>query len=314
MKSFRDYLKEDCEIKDEIDRIIESGKYKETKLTDFNEGLKSKISKIVYSQDYKQALQDLIELLNHNNKINYEFAAEKISKIYTNVDRNELIKMYDKLTSDELKTIAIAETLTEAAPPSKEAKLWMKQNKDEFKKEHGEGWEGALYATAWDMYNDGEFGDPDKIEDKGEDIEDEELGLNEKAPPSDEAEKWIEDNKDKFKDQYGDDEYKEILYSTAWKLYNKGTFTETTAPSTTTSGVAGHPQPAFTKQKNFGYNSIAVDGESFHKLMYKQMNKHWKNYLRDPKSEFGKAIRKEYNKNRKLILKNSETGEMVFIK
>ena len=42
--------------------------------------------------------------------------------------------------------------------------------------------------------------------------------VGEEAPPG--MEDWIKDRKDSFKKQYGD-EWKEVLYSTAWKEYNK---------------------------------------------------------------------------------------------
>lgn len=228
---------------------------------------------------------------------------------------------------EDIKEIDIKELIGEAAPPSKDAKLWMIDNKEEYKKKHGDKWEGVLYAKAWDKFNDGDFGDPDNIEDKGEDIDDDELNLDfeesmndnemeeldEKSPPSKEAEKWIEDNKEKFKKKYGD-EWKKVIYSTAWKMHNKGSFDESTAPTTTTAGVAIAPQPIFKKEKNLGYNSIVVDEDSYNNLIYKEKNKHWKRYMQDPKSEFGNAVKKEYLKSNKLILKNSKTGEMVFIK
>jgi hypothetical protein len=46
------------------------------------------------------------------------------------------------------------------------------------------------------------------------------FAINEKAPPSAKAEKWIKDNKDRFKDQYGDD-WEQVLYATAWKMFGK---------------------------------------------------------------------------------------------
>lgn len=45
--------------------------------------------------------------------------------------------------------------------------------------------------------------------------------INEAAPPSHKAEKWIESNKETFESEYGEN-YKEIMYATAWKLFKKG--------------------------------------------------------------------------------------------
>lgn len=216
-----------------------------------------------------------------------------------------------------LEEIDFKELIGEAAPPSREAKQWMIDNKEDYKEKYGDKWEGVLYSKAWDKFNDGEFGDPDDIKDKGEDLEDDELALNEATPPSDEAEKWIKDNKENFKDQYGDD-YEKVLYAKAWKMYNDGKFKkkvdESSAPTTTTAGVAMHAQPIFKKEKNFGHNSIVVDEDSYKNLVFKEKNKHWKRYLQDENSDFGNAVKKEYQKSSKLILKNEKTGEMIFIK
>jgi hypothetical protein len=42
--------------------------------------------------------------------------------------------------------------------------------------------------------------------------------LFESAPPSKEAEDWIKANKQRFKDQYGN-EWESILYAKAWSLF-----------------------------------------------------------------------------------------------
>lgn len=44
--------------------------------------------------------------------------------------------------------------------------------------------------------------------------------IDEKAPPSAKAEKFIKDNKAKFKKEYGED-WEEVLYATAWKMFGK---------------------------------------------------------------------------------------------
>lgn len=43
--------------------------------------------------------------------------------------------------------------------------------------------------------------------------------LFEEAPPDPKIEKWIKDNKERFREKYGDD-YKKYLYGHAWKMYN----------------------------------------------------------------------------------------------
>lgn len=44
--------------------------------------------------------------------------------------------------------------------------------------------------------------------------------LAEEAPPDPKIEAWIKSNKKSFKDKYGEKKGKEILYATAWKMYN----------------------------------------------------------------------------------------------
>lgn len=50
--------------------------------------------------------------------------------------------------------------------------------------------------------------------------------LDEVAPPDTASEKWINKNKDKFKEKYGKD-YKKYLYGKAWNMYNGSTIKET---------------------------------------------------------------------------------------
>ena len=44
--------------------------------------------------------------------------------------------------------------------------------------------------------------------------------IKEESPPSAKAERFIKKNKESFKDKYGE-RWKEVLYSTAWKMHNK---------------------------------------------------------------------------------------------
>lgn len=46
------------------------------------------------------------------------------------------------------------------------------------------------------------------------------LEINESAPPDAEVEKWINDNKTEFSKQYGSEKGKQVLYATAWRMYN----------------------------------------------------------------------------------------------
>jgi len=44
--------------------------------------------------------------------------------------------------------------ITEKAPPGKKAERFIKDNKAEFKRLHGDRWEQTLYAAAWQMFGD----------------------------------------------------------------------------------------------------------------------------------------------------------------
>lgn len=44
--------------------------------------------------------------------------------------------------------------------------------------------------------------------------------VKEESPPDAKIEKWIKDNKNRFKNEYGDKKGTEILYAKAWKMYN----------------------------------------------------------------------------------------------
>lgn len=47
--------------------------------------------------------------------------------------------------------------------------------------------------------------------------------ISEAAPPGAAAEKWIKDNKKRFKKQYGKD-WERVIYAKAWALHKKGSF------------------------------------------------------------------------------------------
>lgn len=45
--------------------------------------------------------------------------------------------------------------------------------------------------------------------------------INEEAPPDPDIEKWINDNKERFRKEYGEERGLEILYGKAWNMYKK---------------------------------------------------------------------------------------------
>jgi hypothetical protein len=46
------------------------------------------------------------------------------------------------------------------------------------------------------------------------------LEINESAPPDVDIEKWINNNQQEFSKQYGSEKGKQVLYATAWRMYN----------------------------------------------------------------------------------------------
>ena len=70
--------------------------------------------------------------------------------------------------------------------------------------------------------------------------------IGEAAPPGKEAEAFIKDNKDKFKERYGD-RWEQVLYATAWKVYGKNEDVEVNEG--TSASDRGEPQTPHTKKQ-----------------------------------------------------------------
>ncbi|MDX1532656.1 MAG: hypothetical protein R3230_00460 [Nitrosopumilaceae archaeon] len=137
--------------------------------------------------------------------------------------------------------------------------------------------------------------------------------IDEKAPPSKAAEDWIMSNKSKFKDQYGDD-WEEILFATAWKLFgNKESLDESEAPTNVTSGVANPDAPMFRKSRFAGYSCVEVDSDTYMRCSQgKKKHARWKGYVED--ENLRDFVRKNFNKEKRLLMKDKKSGAMLFIK
>lgn len=148
--------------------------------------------------------------------------------------------------------------------------------------------------------------------------------LEEKAPPGKKAEEWIKANKAEFKDRYGD-EWEQALYATAHKLFGDSIETidvdagsilgeQSTAASTSTGGVAmPDSRPLGRKSKFMGHPCVEVDDETFSQCIRgKTPFKRWAKYVGD--DELRGEMRKMYQKNKRMLIKNSRTGGMVFVK
>lgn len=139
--------------------------------------------------------------------------------------------------------------------------------------------------------------------------------INEKAPPGKKTEEWIEDNKAEFKERYGD-EWEKILYATAWKMFGESipVVEQSTSASTMTSGVENPDSPPlFKKSKFMGHECIEVDEDTYSECMQGKMPfKRWKKYVGD--ESLRSEMKRMYYKNNRMLIKNSKTGSMVFVK
>ena len=133
--------------------------------------------------------------------------------------------------------------------------------------------------------------------------------LVEVAPPGKKAEEWIMANKQAFKDRYGD-EWEEVLYSTAWKMFKEDTAT----PTVTTDGVANPDSPPLFKVSKFaGMDCIEVDSDTYTKCKFgKKPHSRWSGMIEDEKLR--SFVQKNYYKASKLLVTDSQTGAMTYIK
>lgn len=147
--------------------------------------------------------------------------------------------------------------------------------------------------------------------------------LFESTPPGKDAEDWVKKNKEEFKQRYGDD-YEKYLYGKAWDLFGdsiktidlelKSFLNEDADATTTTAGVAEPEYPlSFNKSKFMGHPCIEVDDDTYSKMIQgKQKFSRWSNYVED--EDLKGAMKDMYNTNNRMLIKNSKTGGMVFIK
>lgn len=87
-----------------------------------------------------------------------------------------------------------------------------------------------------------------------------------------------------------------------------------TASSTTTDGIENpDAKPLFKKSTVFGKTCLEVDSDTYNACIKGKIPfKRWKNYVGD--SELEQEVKKLYYKNKKLLLKNSDTGSMIYLK
>jgi hypothetical protein len=135
----------------------------------------------------------------------------------------------------------------------------------------------------------------------------------EKAPPGAKAESWILANKERFQKEYGD-EWEQILYATAWKMFGKGLNEDTSSPTVTTDGVANpDSKPLFKSSKFAGIDCIEVDSDTYMKCKFgKKSHSRWNGVIED--ENLRSFVQKHYYKSSKLIVSDSKTGAMTYLK
>ncbi len=89
---------------------------------------------------------------------------------------------------------------------------------------------------------------------------------------------------------------------------------ESEAPTNTTAGVDNKDsKPLFTKSKVAGCDCIDVDDEAYHKFAFgKRPFARWTGYIEDP--DLREFVQKNYSSSSKLMVRNSKTGTMTFLK
>ena len=89
---------------------------------------------------------------------------------------------------------------------------------------------------------------------------------------------------------------------------------EESAPATTgTSGVAMPDAPSFKKSKVFGKTCIEVDSDTYHACVKGKMPfARWTNYVKD--DGLRDEMRKLYKTNKRLMIQDSSSGSMAYIK
>ena len=138
-----------------------------------------------------------------------------------------------------------------------------------------------------------------------------EYWLLESSPPGTKAEDWVKANKEKFKKEYGEDKYEEVLYATAWKLFGKK---EDAMPVNTTDGVANSDsQPLYKHYKVAETDYVEVDDETYNKCKFgKQKYERWNGYVADENLQ--RFIKTKFGNSKRMMVVNSNTGAHAFLK
>lgn len=89
---------------------------------------------------------------------------------------------------------------------------------------------------------------------------------------------------------------------------------ESDAPTTTTSGVANPDgKPLFTKTRFAGYPCVEVDNNTYMRCSQgKKKYARWNKYVEE--EELENFVKKNFHKEKRLLLKDRDSGAMLFLK
>ncbi len=145
--------------------------------------------------------------------------------------------------------------------------------------------------------------------------------IEESAPPSKKIEKWILDNKKEFIDKYGQEKGTELVYATAWKMYDgvQPTKNEEVAANNVGSGaISGTNAATAFKPTSWFANCgvFSVDPSTYYRLQHGKKHKARYTTILDKADPLYEKIRgfAYQNGGKGIILQNSVSGSMVYLK
>jgi hypothetical protein len=125
--------------------------------------------------------------------------------------------------------------------------------------------------------------------------------------------------RESFRARHKCDQKKDKTSAGYWscKMWQKGSSVsdvlESEAPTNVTTGVANPDGPRFKKTKFAGYPCVEVDSDTYVRCSQgKKKYARWKGYVED--EDLRQFVKKNFQKEKKLVIKDSGSGAMSFIK
>lgn len=103
------------------------------------------------------------------------------------------------------------------------------------------------------------------------------------------------------------------LFREIMNIFDSMVNEDSTSSSTTTAGVQNPDAKPIGISSFMGHKCIEVDDETYSNCIQgKQPFKRWSHYTNN--TDISSELKKMYNRNKKLLIKNKRTGSMVYIK